>query len=718
MAQDGGEVAGIDVVIGRTRWRSTQGRWPLASAQQWVAVAGPDTADRHLLHVRFLRPADGALLVDAKPIRLPAPIGLGAGWRGEGLWVGAGNTTVQLFAWVPPPQRGPSRDPRAGRLRIRWRTQTFSGGGGMSPPKRGPAAVGLAFVDPVTGAVEIGGDDPAETPEPAPPAVPASWRPARGTMYWNWTPWGSAWSDKPRVFWIRRRRWRRLLQLQSPARRLVLNRLRALEAPPPAEIAAGGEWAPQVSMDGRFVSLSKGNAGVETFTLVDLLRGGAAAGATLAAPPRAALSLTVFRRRAVALLRRGRRRRERGRRRDYVSALAGLRRLAEKGTIRWTRALPARHLPPPMAGAGHSPAATVSSRHRQLMAEAGKRSGGQLFMSRLHRAAARRSRSWSDSRCGNSAPVIRARQRCAMPPPSCSWNRTKTRQTSPSSAHARAWTLPANVPPATAAQVSRPSQTHDPPDQPAVRPARESVGGRINDVRVAGLHVGGRRIRGRCIDGARRRSCPAPNRRSAHPAHRRARRPRCPPPYRPDFAFEHPTTARRMTSQVFTSASRPTEPRSSHESASRRRDTQVIVFVEPISGQEANGCRGAATRDGGDVLCVGGRGKSGRADGPPRSRRNIASASTRASLPRSGAWARPTSTHLCPSRASRWASAGDPSGAQLSLMPKVAYGLGRCVFIAGIGASLALGNQLAAEGQSARNPDRRHSVAEPASARD
>ena len=39
-----------------------------------------------------------------------------------------------------------------------------------------------------------------------------------------------------------------------------------------------------------------------------------------------------------------------------------------------------------------------------------------------------------------------------------------------------------------------------------------------------------------------------------------------------------------------------------------------------------------------------------------------------------------------------------PSGAQLSLMPKVAFGSSTCVFLAGFGASLALGGGLAADG--------------------
>jgi len=353
-AQDGGAVAAIDLVIGRTKWRSTQGRWPLASANSWVAVAGPDAADRRVLRVRFLRPTEGAMLVDAKPIRLPAAMNPNAWWEGEGLSVGAGDTTVQLVAWVPPPGRGATREPRAGRLRIRWRTQTFSGGGGMRPPERGPLNVGLAFVDPVTGAVETGVDDPAETPEPAPLAVPSTWRPARGTMYWNWTPWGSAWSDKPRVFRISGSGVAGYFSYEGPGRRLLLNRLRGLEVLPPVEIAAGGEWAPQVSMDGRFVILSKGNAGVETFTLVDLLRGGAGAGAT-ALPhlePRFRSPFSVV-----------------GPLLFYVAEGEGMsaggggttfpRWLVcvdwAKGNVRWKHPLPARFLPPPMAGAGAFP---------------------------------------------------------------------------------------------------------------------------------------------------------------------------------------------------------------------------------------------------------------------------------------------------------------------------------------------------------------------------
>jgi hypothetical protein len=291
------------------------------------------------------------VLADAKPIRLPAPISPNAGWEGEGLSVGAGSTMMQLLAWVPGPRRGPSRDPRAGRLRIRWQARTFTGGGGMRPAEPGPLTSGLAFVDPATGAVEAGADDPAELPEPAPPALPSSWRPARGTIYWSWSSYGAAWSDKPRVFWIDGSGVAGFFSYENPLRRLVLNRFRPLEPLSPVEIAVGGEWAPQVSMDGRFLILSKGNAGVETFTLVDLLRGGAAAGSTRLPhlEPRfrspfsvvgpslyyvaegegagAGSGATMFPRWLVCV--------------DWAS-----------GKIRWTHALPARLLPAPMAGAG------------------------------------------------------------------------------------------------------------------------------------------------------------------------------------------------------------------------------------------------------------------------------------------------------------------------------------------------------------------------------
>lgn len=349
VAQDGG-VAGVDLSTGQTRWRSARGRWPLASAHPWVAVAAPDDVDRRVLRVRFLHPADGSLLVEAKPIRLPAVIGTEAGWEGEGLSIGTGNTSINVSAWVPPP-RGPSGDPRAGRLRVRWTTQTFIGGGGMRPPERGPTFSGLAFVDPSSGAVDAGPDDPAQAPEPRPPTLPATWKRAPGTIYWSWAWQGGGWSDKPRAFWIDGTGVAGFFGYESATRRLVLNRFRSLEPLPPVEVAAGGEWAPQVSMDGRHLILSKGNAGVETFALHDLL-GVGRPGASTQIPhlePRFRSPFSVV-----------------GSSLYYVaegegSGVAGGATAFPRwfvcvdwarGKIRWTHALPSRVLPPPMAAGG------------------------------------------------------------------------------------------------------------------------------------------------------------------------------------------------------------------------------------------------------------------------------------------------------------------------------------------------------------------------------
>ena len=234
VAQDGG-VAGVDLSTGQTRWRSGQGRWPLVWAYSWVAVAAPDAVDRRLLRVRFLRPADGAVLVDAKPIRLPAAIGADASWDREGLSLAAGNTVVHLSAWVPRSQRAPSRDPRAARLRVRWTTESFIGGGGMRPPERGPSSSGLVVVDPASGAVDAGPDDPNEAPESTPPTLPPAWRPARGTMYWSGSWFGGGWSDKPRPFRLGESGMAGFFSYESAIRRLVLNRFRPLEPLPSVE---------------------------------------------------------------------------------------------------------------------------------------------------------------------------------------------------------------------------------------------------------------------------------------------------------------------------------------------------------------------------------------------------------------------------------------------------------------------------------------------------
>ena len=353
IAQESGDVAGVELSTGRTLWRSAEGRWPLASATQWVAVAAPDSADRSLLHIRFLRSSDGKLLMDAKPIRLPAVVGADAGGEGEGLSIGAGNTSINVWAWVPP-SLGLAVNARGGRLRVRWKTASFIGGGGMRPPERGPTFSGLAFIDPTSGNVEAGADDPAETPEPAPPTLPPSWKREPGMIYWSWSGYGSSWTDKPRAFWIDDTGVSGFFGYESAKRRLVLNLFRPMEPLPPVEIAVGGEWAPQVSMDGRYLILSKGNAGVETFTLYDLigLIGQGKPGGTTRMPhlePRFRWPFSVV-----------------GTSLYYVAEDQGHgvtgggtsfpRWLVcvdwAGGKIRWTRALPPRVLPAPMAGAG------------------------------------------------------------------------------------------------------------------------------------------------------------------------------------------------------------------------------------------------------------------------------------------------------------------------------------------------------------------------------
>jgi hypothetical protein len=200
--------------------------------------------------------------------------------------------------------------------------------------------------------VETGADNPAKAAEPAPPALPSSWRPERGTIYWSWSPYGGAWTDKPRAFWIGDSGFAAYFSYESSGRRLLLNTIRGTEILPPAEIAAGGEWAPQVSMDGRFLILSKGNAGVETFTLVELLRRGSTKFSTWPLPhlePRFRSPFSIV-----------------GPSLYYVAEGEGMgagngattfpRWLVcvdwANGKIRWTQALPVRFLPPPMAGGG------------------------------------------------------------------------------------------------------------------------------------------------------------------------------------------------------------------------------------------------------------------------------------------------------------------------------------------------------------------------------
>ena len=346
LARDGG-VAAVQLSSGQIRWRSSQGRWPLASAPGWVAVGTPDLGNARALRVRFLRPADGRLIVASAPISLPAVIGADANWEGEGLTLGTGNTSVHLSAWIPRPKT--SGDSRAERLHVRWRTQSFVGGGGMRPPERGPISSGMAFVDPTSGATSAGPDDPAQGPEPQPPKLPPSWKRSPGTIYWSWSWSGAAWSDAPRAFWIGPAL-AGFFSYETATRRLLLNRFGPLESVSAFEIATGGEWAPQVSLDGRHLILSKGNAGVETFTLFELLRPGRAAAIRIPhleprfRSPFAIVGPSLY------YVAEG----------DGVGGASGATTFPRwlvcvdwaGGKIRWSHALPSRVLPPPMAGAG------------------------------------------------------------------------------------------------------------------------------------------------------------------------------------------------------------------------------------------------------------------------------------------------------------------------------------------------------------------------------
>ena len=219
----------------------------------------------------------------------------------------------------------------------------------MRPPERGPVSAGLAFVDPTSGAVSAGPDDPAQGPEPQPPKLPPSWKRSPGTIYWSWSWFGAAWSDAPRAFWIGPGL-AGFFSYETARRRLLLNRFGPVEPVSPFEIAAGGEWAPQVSLDGRHLLLSKGNAGVETFTLFDLLRPGRAAAISIPhleprfRSPFAVVGPSLY------YVAEG----------DGVSGTSGATTFPRwlvcvdwaGGRIRWSHALPPRALPPPMAGAG------------------------------------------------------------------------------------------------------------------------------------------------------------------------------------------------------------------------------------------------------------------------------------------------------------------------------------------------------------------------------
>jgi hypothetical protein len=169
----------------------------------------------------------------------------------------------------------------------------------------------------------------------------------------SWASHGSAWSDKPRAFWIGGTGIAAFLGYEGVTRRLVLIRFRRAETLPSVEVAAGGGWAPQVSMDGRHLVLSRGNAGVETFAFYDLA-GVGTPGAPIQIPhlePRFRSPFSVVGSSLYYVAE--------GEGRGVTGGTAFPRWLVcvdwTRGRIRWTHALPSRVLPPPMPGASPGP---------------------------------------------------------------------------------------------------------------------------------------------------------------------------------------------------------------------------------------------------------------------------------------------------------------------------------------------------------------------------
>jgi hypothetical protein len=256
--QDGTVVA-VDLATGQRRWTTRHGRWPLAARAGWLAVAAPDGAQRNTLHVRFIRPDDGKLIVDA-PVRFPEGIVVtddGDSVDAE-VVIAAHNASLAL-----------SSDTEGNRLRVTWLVQSWIPSGFRPSPVQ--RVSGVVLIDPVKGAVEHRPAPQADPPAPAQPQLPASFKPASGAMYWGWSRHGSAWSTRPTVFRIGSGV---TAFFSYEGRRLILNRWQTDRPLQPLEIASGGEYAPLVSPDGRHLVLTSGTAEHPVITLYDLSRAG------------------------------------------------------------------------------------------------------------------------------------------------------------------------------------------------------------------------------------------------------------------------------------------------------------------------------------------------------------------------------------------------------------------------------------------------------------
>lgn len=269
-ADQDGSVVAVDLATGQRRWTAREGRWPLTARSGWLAVAAPDPAQRNTLHVRFLRPADGKLILDA-PVRFPGGIQIsneGDSVDGE-VVIASHNASLTLSA-----------DTDGGRLRMSWRAQSWIPSGFRPAPVQ--KVSGVVLVDPARGAVEH--QPGVEAPAPAASLLPAGFVPTRGTLYWSWARYGAAWSDKPRAFQIRPGLVAFFSYESHPTSRLLLNRLQDGKALPPIAIAAGEPIAPIVSLDGRHVAISRGVAEHPVIELFDIARAGSTAASTKLAP--------------------------------------------------------------------------------------------------------------------------------------------------------------------------------------------------------------------------------------------------------------------------------------------------------------------------------------------------------------------------------------------------------------------------------------------------
>jgi len=338
VAEPDGSIAAIDLATGKSRWTTRQGRWPLAAQAGWLAVVAPDGAQRNTARVRFLRPADGKLIAEAA-IRFPDGVSVGSEGDGaDGEVVIAGhNASLSLTA-----------EAAGGRLRVSWAAQSWIPSGFRPSPVQRIA--GVATVDPAKGAVEMGPSERGAPPPPPAPSLPAGFTPVPGAMYWSFSRFGMAWSNRPTTFRIGADVVAFFSYEARPARRLLLNRLRNGVALPPIVIASGDEYAPLVSPDGGHLVLTSGTAERPVLTLYDLSRAGTNTQAarlgpldTKFRPPFAVFGArllfvaeadgalgaggaTIFPRRLVAL--------------DTAS-----------GRVSWAHALPSRVLPAPTPGA-------------------------------------------------------------------------------------------------------------------------------------------------------------------------------------------------------------------------------------------------------------------------------------------------------------------------------------------------------------------------------